>query len=160
MIKCFGCGCFVSTHSRAKAAANFAKFPKYRKNGFNTQPREGGCQGIFLHDSKEKVSTHSRAKAAADIAAFLITYSNVSTHSRAKAAACQSGSVKFCKILFQHTAARRRLLNNANNTNMPFLFQHTAARRRLLFFTIKVRQHSQVSTHSRAKAAAWLTFNI
>ena len=100
----------VSTHSRAKAAAktcdDYGKFSV----GFNTQPREGGCivtKWLFL------------------------IYS-----------------------MFQHTAARRRLqwclFIRANGR----WFQHTAARRRLhLRFAVQFAILA-VSTHSRAKAAA------
>ena len=78
----------VSTHSRAKAAADFFLNLGKEFGGFNTQPREGGCTGTadniadllkFQHtaarrrlleteESKQNfiaVSTHSRAEAAA-----------------------------------------------------------------------------------------------
>ena len=58
----------VSTHSRAKAAAN--DFPAHFRIilSFNTQPREGGCEKAKIVGKCPKtVSTHSRAKAAARI---------------------------------------------------------------------------------------------
>ena len=83
----------VSTHSRAKAAANGFFIYATDKVRFNTQPREGGCslfQAIsddiarFQHTAARRrllvlpkllgafktVSTHSRAKAAARVRAF------------------------------------------------------------------------------------------
>ena len=78
----------VSTHSRAKAAAKMSVYSILRLPfqhtaarrrlhkilrsllivilGFNTQPREGGCEHKHLFDPDDLVvSTHSRAKAAA-----------------------------------------------------------------------------------------------
>ena len=99
----------------------------------------------------------------------------VSTHSRPKAAASSTSiSRRYC--WFQHTAARRRLpdvflfvgIYRSFNTQPPeggcsgksksdektSLFQHTAARRRLPARCYIMSHHSQVSTHSRPKAAA------
>ena len=42
---------------------------------FNTQPREGGCFATAIcHLNNRKVSTHSRAKAAAQQSAILIAH--------------------------------------------------------------------------------------
>ena len=56
---------FVSTHSRAEAAA-LSTTNKWRSNnGFNTQPRGGGCFILLDVAALLLVSTHSRAEAAA-----------------------------------------------------------------------------------------------
>ena len=54
---------------------------------------------------------------------------------------------------FQHTAARRRLEQNKNCEISCKSFQHTAARRRLAKTRALILETSEVSTHSRPKAA-------
>ena len=54
---------------------------------------------------------------------------------------------------FQHTAARRRLRNDFIVCLVILKFQHTAARRRL-HQILQIVRIKNVSTHSRAKAAA------
>ena len=97
----------VSTHSRPKAAATAAqaviptslfqhtaarrRLTKQSKlliygTSFNTQPPEGGCNGLIFSKASCNVSTHSRPKAA-DV---LLQISK-------------------SRLMFQHTAARRRL---------------------------------------------------
>ena len=80
-------GGWVSTHSRAEAAASFSLLL------------------WFLID----VSTHSRAEAAALIEENAMNTVKVSTHSRAEAAAIFASLFANVSV-FQHTAARRRLL--------------------------------------------------
>ena len=76
---------------------------------FNTQPPEGGWDGLDLSaDNETIVSTHSRPKAAGPVI-----------------------GVQYSMQEFQHTAARRRLAFPAPLPQACFLFQHTAARRRL-----------------------------
>ncbi|WP_455019889.1 hypothetical protein [Kingella denitrificans] len=53
----------VSTHSRLKAAGK-SKTQYQPRNGFNTQPPEGGWERIVMADERIPVSTHSRLKAA------------------------------------------------------------------------------------------------
>ena len=79
---------FVSTHSRAEAAA------------YNCPIR------AVLTIS---VSTHSRAEAAAKDLKGVTSKVRVSTHSRAEAAARWIAVTKPTVCWFQHTAARRRL---------------------------------------------------
>ena len=78
---------WVSTHSRAEAAAPQLK----------------------TKEVKKVVSTHSRAEAAA--VEYILTgkRGDVSTHSRAEAAAKIHINMDSEIIMFQHTAARRRL---------------------------------------------------
>ena len=55
----------VSTHSRPKAAGRQAAGAQNRRNGFNTQPPEGGWVGMYRPMMAAMgVSTHSRPKAA------------------------------------------------------------------------------------------------
>ena len=62
--------------------------------------------------------------------------------------------------VFQHTAARRRLQDAKFDDKNDDVFQHTAARRRLLLLQHKVATGSDVSTHSRPKAAAFCTEGV
>ena len=55
---------------------------------------------------------------------------------------------------FQHTAARRRLPLEAQAYDQALEFQHTAARRRLPECGYTGGAVADVSTHSRAEAAA------
>ena len=55
----------VSTHSRAEAAALYQKYRAAEYEGFNTQPRGGGCPTRPRYHILKLVSTHSRAEAAA-----------------------------------------------------------------------------------------------
>ena len=57
---------------------------------------------------------------------------------------------------FQHTAARRRLRKDGFEEVFSKLFQHTAARRRLPGALAVKGIDTEVSTHSRPKAAAGL----
>ena len=54
---------------------------------------------------------------------------------------------------FQHTAARRRLESQIHNKSTYQQFQHTAARRRLVLPPLPAVCPTNVSTHSRPKAA-------
>ena len=79
---------FVSTHSRAEAAANSRAVSCIGTLCFNTQPRRGGCDAAVRNFKQFKtVSTHSRAEAAASTKAHANFFFRVSTHSRAEAAA-------------------------------------------------------------------------
>ena len=145
---------------------------------FNTQPRGGGCtagellkvyEAMFQHTAARRrlrlvaqyqnkfndVSTHSRAEAAADlIGQCELAEDMVSTHSRAEAAAFTPCKRASKKTMFQHTAARRRLQLKITRLSKKMMFQHTAARRRLLGRTASEKPLCDVSTHSRAEAAA------
>ena len=131
---------FVSTHSRAEAAASSVSQPKTSMLGFNTQPRGGGCLvgGILI--GAAAVSTHSRAEAAAKMSTIFELNDQVSTHSRAEAAAFFYGCTVIMGV-FQHTAARRRLHIFLLALRCVVMFQHTAARRRLLGIKRKGLKH-------------------
>ena len=146
----------VSTHSRPKAAAVV-------------------CRGVVSRVIRFQHTAARRRLQARGLAA--VEAVEVSTHSRPKAAACRKTKKKGEMVGFQHTAARRRLQSFGSshpppgcfNTQPPEggcrsksrfpaaspPFQHTAARRRLLVvFRDGQDGSSQVSTHSRPKAAA------
>ena len=76
---------FQHTAARRRLPIDMRKL-KMLEEGFNTQPREGGCVVIRKTKGWNKVSTHSRAKAAASMRASMNRH-----------------------VMFQHTAARRRL---------------------------------------------------
>ena len=61
-------------------------------------------------------------------------------------------------LLFQHTAARRRLVARSFSLTGSGRFQHTAARRRLADSVKLKNRISDVSTHSRPKAAGYSIF--
>ena len=99
---------------------------------FNTQPREGGCNGLSGFERKRYVSTHSRAKAAAFLRA----------------------SKRCFFALFQHTAARRRLHNEKLQALENILGFNTQPREGGCPLLVAYYKDFKVSTHSRAKAAA------
>ena len=76
----------VSTHSRLKAAGFHVVTSTFPKEGFNTQPPEGGWVRVRTTRHSGGVSTHSRLKAAGPDRAFGFSAHIVSTHSRLKAA--------------------------------------------------------------------------
>ena len=142
---------FVSTHSRAKAAASSLTKSTQCISRFNTQPREGGCvQSVFLdntpiqfqhtaarrrllnsmfnHSSYNPSFNTQPREGGCDLAYIgniLIAW--VSTHSRAKAAAFVTTMVS-PSLTFQHTAARRRLLIKNSFIIFKFLSFNTQPR--------------------------------
>ena len=102
----------------------------------------------------EKVSIHSRTEAAA------YDRLNVAPHcycfnTQPREGGCKRKSTAFTgKKKFQHTAARRRLRRYVWCCCRFNEFQHTAAWRRLLAKDILKGSSINVSTHSRAEAAA------
>ena len=145
----------VSTHSRPKAAAKSQSQKLTQKQGFNTQPPEGGCADKIAHDiAKSSVSTHSRPKAAA-VGRNRKVRSFLCFNTQPPEGGCPyTFHKKAVDSLFQHTAARRRLQNGLISISKADLFQHTAARRRLLMAVLFTLMIWVVSTHSRPKAAA------
>ena len=69
----------------------------------------------------------------------------------------QNGNIQ---PMFQHTAARRRLVRAFTPVAPLIRFQHTAARRRLASITACPYLISDVSTHSRPKAAGFATITL
>ena len=144
------------------------------RQGFNTQPPEGGWKRLFLQpfcfvcfntqppeggwDEKEtafpqdRVSTHSRPKAAGPTAIFCFKFFIVSTHSRPKAAGFTFIGRRYNNTQFQHTAARRRLDVHISLSKMNKRFNTQPPEGGWVCFRPRgfVRV---VSTHSRPKAA-------
>ena len=165
----------VSTHSRPKAAGSTQAISRPAHTCFNTQPPEGGWFArrsgryrFWGFNTQPPEGGWQPAKPTATTAASFNTQPPeggwpveqpaepaepvVSTHSRPKAAGkpCLTG---YRLLLFQHTAARRRLAILRLRGRRLLRFQHTAARRRLAVKTLGSALSSDVSTHSRPKAA-------
>ena len=126
--------------------------------GFNTQPPEGGwrCKWVCFRAFRQ-VSTHSRPKAAGVVNGFAFGLFGKFQHTAAR----RRLEVAFEKVgsqaVFQHTAARRRLVSVIILFSLTMKFQHTAARRRLVAHATSNKPLSEVSTHSRPKAAGTAT---
>ena len=101
--------------------------------GFNTQPRGGGCNTAAGSIWGKLLFQHTAARRRL----LTQTFKNVATQ------------------WFQHTAARRRLLDVEGGDYQVIEFQHTAARRRLHNVDKSKILTIDVSTHSRAEAAAF-----
>ena len=74
-------------------------------------------------------------------------------HTAARRRLAETGSRPASSSGFQHTAARRRLVGPYSSSKLSIPFQHTAARRRLDDADYVWGWDSEVSTHSRPKAA-------
>ena len=99
-----------------------------------------------------RVSTHSRPKAAGAIITICRASSGFQhTAARRRLGQFWGGAFPICE--FQHTAARRRLASATFATWQGSRFQHTAARRRLVSRHRREPALTNVSTHSRPKAA-------
>ena len=144
----------VSTHSRAEAAALSMLDPQSTQAFQHTAARRRLHKPAQLTDLFTVVSTHSRAEAAATLQDQILKIDNsfntqprgggcmdykaflhplvVSTHSRAEAAA---GRIFLVGRTYGKVSTHSRA--------------EAAA-----FFNVKIKQHSTVSTHSRAEAAA------
>ena len=161
-------------HTAARRRLENKRKSILRYGGFNTQPPEGGWKTSVNQYCDTAVSTHSRPKAAGQNQLHLSHVCLVSTHSRPKAAGGQGGEqhlgqsvsthsrpkaagitpdAQWPLFKFQHTAARRRLEIVSRLKHDLRLFQHTAARRRLGLTATSGVLITDVSTHSRPKAA-------
>ena len=121
----------VSTHSRAKAAANFPIMVAY----------------CYL------VSTHSRAKAAAR-SRRLESLVPLFQHTAARRRLHFAPSSRSNLMKFQHTAARRRLQSAVDFCGHKAFCFNTQPREGGCNTSIDNKPIFSVSTHSRAKAAA------
>ena len=127
-------GGYVSTHSRAKAAADYLNAKGYAITWF------------------QHTAARRRLQCKLKIVLFCCL---VSTHSRAKAAAIEKILLKSITYGF-NTQPREGGCHFRATTWLNFdKFQHTAARRRLLRLGLFYVFLDVVSTHSRAKAAAF-----
>ena len=109
---------------------------------------------LTIHPGIIRVSTHSRPKAAARSALHCLRCNMVSTHSRPKAAA-----VTFRQLLpslprFNTQPPEGGCVVRRDREFLSHQFQHTAARRRLHGELYRFYAGTNVSTHSRPKAAA------
>ena len=143
----------VSTHSRPKAAARYRRHLPREMWFQHTAARRRLRTALDFFHAGLGVSIHSRPKAAAAGQRYFTPSQIVSTHSRPKAAALRASAAR-CAGLFQHTAARRRLPHAGVcgdaapagfNTQPP---EGGCSKEKTMNIT------SNVSTHSRPKAAA------
>ena len=99
---------------------------------FNTQPRGGGCDVPTQSPIPFRRFQHTAARRRLQTLLAMCSMT----------------------LSFQHTAARRRLQSLYSTMTVTIVFQHTAARRRLQKFKLVLDIKEEVSTHSRAEAAA------
>ena len=106
-----------------------------RIEGFNTQPREGGCNSSLLTlPFKLRFNTQPRE------------------------GGCIGGKFRRNRLWCFNTQPREGGCKiDVITRSVIDLFQHTAARRRLPYAMLVIKTSIEVSTHSRAKAAASYT---
>ena len=122
---------------------------------FNTQPREGGCSLLVAQKIVQALFQHTAARRRLRECFCALGCAMVFQHTAARRRLPVAGFLGFSEAeMFQHTAARRRLHDRQRRRDTWRGFQHTAARRRLLTRQSRCIANSDVSTHSRAKAAA------
>ena len=147
----------VSTHSRPKAAGCCLNECCHVVKRFNTQPPEGGWTPsidnlfimlLFQHTAARRRLGLDRAGRGWTTFSFNTQPPEGGWHLSLMVILSLSG--------FQHTAARRRLAVLAAMVPNKAGFQHTAARRRLGSDAASSATCSEVSTHSRPKAAGCL----
>ena len=121
----------VSTHSRPKAAGPTGETTEILKNGFNTQPPEGGWIPTI------------------QIEAVKLTFQHTAARRRlANAPTCRSLCTKF-----QHTAARRRLVKTGGaSPRIQKVSTHSRPKAAGAYRVPSIAA-LRVSTHSRPKAA-------
>ena len=127
--------------------------PKGRTGSFNTQPPEGGWPVCCFSSSKIRVSTHSRPKAAG----------NNAVRARLNIVSFNTQPPEGGWMTYYETSRPDWGFNTQppeggwgiydTTLNLDHLFQHTAARRRLDDRSVRPINRSEVSTHSRPKAA-------
>ena len=144
--------CFVSTHSRPKAAGKRKRLElRFRHVSTHSRPKAAEtrssvslCFFMFQHTAarrrlgdhsshlsrRGRVSTHSRPKAADKGVPFDVVSLDVSTHSRPKAAGQNRGVAMAYPVVSTHSRPKAAASALAN-TPPARRFQHTAARRRL-----------------------------
>ena len=174
----------VSTHSRPKAAGCQIIINIFIKDGFNTQPPEGGWvvfgytlggdiafqhtaarrrlgQPVVRRFMKHAVSTHSRPKAAGQSKKQCASaMRNVSTHSRPKAAGFLAVDSSTNSFGFNTQPPEGGWFHFRGVPSIHLRFQHTAARRRLEETNHASASAGLVSTHSRPKAAGHVDAGI
>ena len=144
----------VSTHSRAKAAAELQKGGRYALCRFNTQPREGGChQDKNAIRTNLDVSTHSRAKAAAaKLLAFISLKTCFNTQPR-EGGCVFDVEVIFCFSGFNTQPREGGCIVKYRDPVTNRVSTHSRAKAAAVHQIYGTNAHG-VSTHSRAKAAA------
>ena len=122
----------VSTHSRVEAAASLKVIISSVLNGFNTQPRGGGCEANIPLIKGANMFQHTAARRRLQQNARCVLWRR-SFNTQPRGGGCRTAPLKQAEWSeFQHTAARRRLPERNVQFAGNAVFQHTAARRRLL----------------------------
>ena len=142
---------------------------------FNTQPPEGGWARIRSPQGIPVRFQHTAARRRLDKGCWAVVVDRQFQHTAARRRLGLPTLRRASSSRFQHTAARRRLATSSlcevkpmrfntqppeggwlvlfTHRNKQHRFQHTAARRRLVGIIHPSQQTTQVSTHSRPKAA-------
>ena len=98
---------------------------------FNTQPPEGGWDGLEVKPRKLQQFQHTAARRRLAIPPLIMLPMLLFQHTAARRR-LGKGDDYFIRVeMFQHTAARRRLARRKASLCACSMFQHTAARRRL-----------------------------
>ena len=167
----------VSTHSRPKAAAPLTGNLLTQNIQFQHTAARRRLQADFRSLAQSILFQHTAARRRLrPLYGEVVVFTGVSTHSRPKAAALccflRSGRQYCfntqppeggCERINRQQQARESFntqppeggcLHSSPNSSISLMFQHTAARRRLLSVDKWDEDWSEVSTHSRPKAAA------
>ena len=123
----------VSTHSRAEAAATSASNISSNNKCFNTQPRGGGCFSQHTAINRATVCFNTQPRGGGCSCSPRQPTSCCRFNTQPRGGGCE-------RNLWAELQYKR--------------FQHTAARRRLHCFIDLDHTDNDVSTHSRAEAAA------
>ena len=99
----------VSTHSRAEAAAARFDLQQTTPDGFNTQPRGGGCDNSRVVLSYV-LCFNTQPRGGGCNKPLIQLSSNIGFNTQPRGGGCFAARLDIaCKRKFQHTAARRRL---------------------------------------------------
>ena len=172
-----GFACVVSTHSRPKAAGTTKQSETTPTCRFNTQPPEGGWRAAVMMRLGDAVSTHSRPKAAGQnslVGSSLfqgfntqppeggwkitpkVNRSKMRFNTQPPEGGWLLGHIRQGdNARFQHTAARRRLATGFSAVSTGRCF-NTQPPEGGWVYGVDVSPSSNVSTHSRPKAAGCL----
>ena len=149
-------GLFQHTAARRRLVYLSRFFSNHQIVSTHSRPKAAGTSWL-RSKNRRLVSTHSRPKAAGVVNGFAFGLFGKFQHTAAR----RRLEVAFEKVgsqaVFQHTAARRRLVSVIILFSLTMKFQHTAARRRLVAHATSNKPLSEVSTHSRPKAAGTAT---
>ena len=151
------CPLVVSTHSRPKAAAPRHPLFRSRRERFNTQPPEGGCERRpGPGPGRIRFNTQPPEGGCPGPVLREIRHASFNTQPPEGGCATQRHPRR-CSCWFQHTAARRRLpLLTPGGAQMLVVSTHSRPKAAAKGGALQPLAGA-VSTHSRPKAAASVT---